>query len=246
MLTPLVALAAALLLVLAGALLRRRGLVLAGTTAALLSLAGTTPLVGNLLVGAIERRAGPADAACAGAEAVVLLSGGLARPPRDADDFAALSPRTLERIGGLLARPDWRKRPLVIAGGGRHAIAESRVIAALLRRLGPVPDELLLEETSDTTWENARQVRTLRPALLRIALASSALHLPRARQAFEAEGFQVCDWPVHYEALPLRGPWVLWPGSSATRKTEAALHEWFGAWYYRWKAWRSAPDNASS
>jgi uncharacterized SAM-binding protein YcdF (DUF218 family) len=109
-----------------------------------------------------------------------------------------------------------------------------------------MPAELLLEETSRTTWENAQQVRLLRPALVRIALASSALHLPRARQAFEASGFQVCEWPVHYEALPLRGPWVIWPGSTATRKTEAALHEWLGSWYYRWKAWRSEAARTSS
>lgn len=246
MLTPLVIVVGGLLLLLLASVLQRRALRWLGVGAVLLGLGGTTPLVGNVLVGAIERGAGPPGAACAGAEAVVLLSGGLARPPRDDEDFAALTPRTLERVAGLMARAGWRDRPLIVAGGGQFPLPESRVIAALMRRLGPMPADVLLEQTSLTTWENAQQVRALRPGLRRIALASSALHLPRARIAFEAAGFQVCEWPVHYEALPLHGPWVLWPGSSATRKTEGALHEWVGGFYYRWKAARARSDSTSS
>jgi uncharacterized SAM-binding protein YcdF (DUF218 family) len=243
LLSPFAALLGGWLLLAAGVWWQRRAARWVGALLALAGLVGATPLVGNVLVGAIERAAPASDAACPAGEAVVLLSGGLARPPRDAEDFAALTPRTLERIGGLRRRPEWHARPLVIAGGGPYPVSEARVIAALLRRLGPMPESWLLEETSTTTWENAAQVRLLRPGLRRIVLATSALHLPRARVAFESFGFEVCGWPLHREAIEVEGPGMLWPGTSAARKTEAALHEWVGGWLYRWRAARGASSS---
>lgn len=243
-LSPFAALLLGCLLLGLGAWRRRRIPLAAGTLLLLLGLLGATPWVGNALVAAVERHAGAADAACPAGEAIVLLSGGYARAPRDADDFAALTPRTLERLAGLQRRPGWQARPLVIAGGGPHPVSEARAIAALLRRLGPMPQELLLEETSTTTWENAAQVRLLRPGLRRIVLATGALHLPRARVAFEAQGFEVCGWPLQFEAIEVAGPFMLWPGSSAARKTEAALHEIVGGWIYRWRAWRASSSSA--
>lgn len=235
---------AGLLALLLAATLRRRLLWFAGSLAIASAVLGMTPIVANALVSELEAGAGEGGR-CAESEAIVFLSGGLARPPRDAQDFAALTPGTLERVSGLLARgPD--PRPLLIAGGGPYALSEARVIATLLQRLDPAPRLMLLEESSRSTWGNAQAVRRLQPKIRRIVLATSALHLPRARIAFEAQGFQVCPWSLHREALHVRGPGAWWPGATALRKSESALHEWVGARYYAWRARRGAAPRTSS
>jgi hypothetical protein len=243
-LSPMALLLAGLLALLLAAALRRRMLWVGAGLAIASALLGMTPIVANALVAALEAGAGDGGG-CADSELIVFLSGGLARPPHDAGDFAALTPRTLERVAGLLARgPD--PRPLMIAGGGPHALSEARVIATLLQRLEPAPRPMSLEESSLTTWGNAQAVRRLQPKIRRIVLATSALHLPRARIAFEAQGFQVCAWPLHREALDVHGAGAWWPGASALRKSESALHEWVGARYYAWRARRGAAPRTSS
>lgn len=244
LLSPIALLLVGLLGLLIAAMLHRRALWLAAVLAIGVALLGMTPIVANALVAVLEADAEDGGN-CADSEAIVFLSGGLARPPRDARDFAALTPRTLERVAALLARGR-DPRPLLIAGGGPHAISEARVIAALLQRLDPHPRRLTLEESSLTTWGNAHAVRRLQPTIRRIVLATGALHLPRARIAFEAQGFQVCGWPLQREALDVRGPWAWWPGASALYKTEAALHEWVGGYYYAWRARRGAAPSTSS
>jgi uncharacterized SAM-binding protein YcdF (DUF218 family) len=244
LLSPMALLLAGIAGLLLAAAARRRALRLAASVAIIVALLGMTPWVANALVAGIE--AGAEDGGtCRDSEVIVFLSGGFARAPRGVDDFAALTPRTLERVAALLARgPD--PRPLRIAGGGPHAVSEARVIAVLLQRLDAAPRPLSLEETSRTTWGNARAVRRLQRNVRRIVLATSALHLPRAKLAFEAHGFEVCGWPLNREALGSRGPWAWWPGATALRKTEAALHEWVGRHYYAWRARRgAAPSNSS-
>jgi len=244
LLSPVALLLGGLLLLALATRLRRPRLQLAAALALVVALLGMTPIVANALVAALEADAEDGGR-CADSETIVFLSGGLARPPRDARDFAALTPRTLERVAALLARgPD--PRPLLIAGGGPYAVSESRVIATLMQRLDPAPRPMTLEESSRTTWDNARAVRRLRPTVRRIVLATGALHLPRARIAFEAQGFQVCGWPLNREALDTQGAWAWWPGATALRKTEAALHEWVGRRYYAWRARRGAAPSTSS
>jgi uncharacterized SAM-binding protein YcdF (DUF218 family) len=219
----------------------RRRLALGGLLLGLLGLAMMTPLVANALVGAIERRAGPAAGDCGPLDAVVLLSGGLQRAAGDAGDFAALTTESVARVFAFADAPR-STLPLLIAGGGPYPLAEAEVLAALLERIGVTPDERLLDTRSLNTWENAREsARLLLPDRRRIALASSALHLPRARRAFIDAGFEVCSWPLNRRYVAADGIGAFWPQSSALLKTEAALHELAGQAYYRarllWAQW---------
>lgn len=233
LLSPVTLLVAALLLVAAGWAFRQRWLWLPGATLVLLAMASMTPLLANLLVGAIESRAVPAAGDCDRLQAVVFLSGGVQRVPQSGSDVAALTPDTVARVLGLAERDGHRGLPLVISGGGPYSVAESDVIASLMQRLGVASDDVQLEPDSHTTWDSAANVRRLLPpSTTRIALASSALHLPRATLVFRAQGFSVCPWPLRSRYLAPELPWALWPQSSALRKTEAAWHELAGlAWY---------------
>jgi uncharacterized SAM-binding protein YcdF (DUF218 family) len=223
---------------------RRRRAWLSGAAAVVfLSLAAMTPIVANALVGAIEAGAeAPADG-CDEVDALVLLSGGFDRAPRDDADFAALTPESLARLFAFASRMPARV-PVLISGGGKYASAEATMLAELLRRLAPQAGTPVLETASRTTWDNAQQTRRLLPQARRIALATSALHLPRARRAFEAAGFEVCAQPLTSRYLAADGIGAWWPQASALRKSEAALHELAGDVYYRWKA-RGAGSTSS-
>lgn len=189
---------------------------------------------GKAVAGAARARDAhaPADA-CADADAVVFLSGGVQRAPATGHDLAALGPDTLARTFALLGRRIPEGVPVVVSGGGPFAVPEADVIAVLLRALDPEPPRLLLERTSRSTWDSALAVRALLPpAVERIALATSALHLPRSALVYRAAGFQVCGWPLLTQFQQVDGWGALLPQSSALRKTEAALHELVGmAWY---------------
>lgn len=236
-LSPLVALVIAGFLL---ALAKRRGLRVVGIVALLLGWLGSTPLVANLLVGSIESRAGERAGQCDNLDAVVLLTGGLLRAPSSRGDVQAINVETLQRAMALLER-DEPSLPLVIAGGGPFAFKESELVAGFVQRLAPARGIAMLETTSLNTWENATHTARLLPPPRRVALATSALHLPRARRAFETVGFTVCPWPLNRQYVPALSLGSLLPHSSAVRKTEAFIHE-LGGWLVY--GWREAPSTS--
>lgn len=241
LLSPLTwALLIALLLVLAWRRLPR-AVRACGIAMEVLALAMMSPLGANLLVKSIESRV-PSPTACKAPapSTIVVLSGGAARAPRSADDFAALNVDSIRRLFAAIKL--WRRAPgarLVISGGSWH-VPEAAVLANLAKQMG-VPATSISEETrSNTTWENARDVATLAPAVPQhIWLVSSALHLPRALGAFRAWGFEPCAWPSGslYEAPSLRLGYFL-PRSSSLDKADKAIHEWIGSLVYRLLEWK--------
>lgn len=205
-------------------------------------LALATPLGANTLLAALERRA-PVGA-CGGPEpaAVVVLAGGLRRPPRDAEDTGALNgaslQRTLDAVALVHAHP---AAELVISGGIRPGdrVAESTLMAALARRLGVAAAAIRTETASRTTWQNAQHLRAFAPPLpRRIWLVTSALHMPRSLFAFRAAGFEPCAQPGDYRAAPLREVTDLLPSGGAVATSTEALHELVGELAYRWGAAR--------
>lgn len=198
-----------------------------------------TPLGANLLVLVVEHRtkAAEADPVCNRVQAAVLLSGGLRRPAETATDFGALTDETLARIFAWQDRDatgNSPRLPLTIAGGGPFRIPEAAVMGSLLLRLDPDPQPLQLEMASANTWESAQAVRESLPqSVERIALASSALHLPRAMLAFGEAGFEVCPVVLNRHYLAVTGWTTVLPHSSSLAKSESALHEIIGEVFYR-------------
>lgn len=213
-----------------------RWLTLLAIVAGLPALGLMTPLGANLLVLAIERQVdvSPDSPVCQNLDAIVLLSGGLRRPAEAPDDFDALTPESLSRLFTFINMHRDSRLPLVIAGGGPFQIAESDVIAELLERHQQWPEAVIREVDSIATRDSASAVaELLGPGRRRIALTTSALHLPRAHFAFSQAEFTVCPWPLNRRYLKARGITALLPSSSALRKSESALHELIGMLYYR-------------
>lgn len=246
LLSPLTWLIAASL-VLLGA--RRRWLRLPAIALATLALVATTPLGANALVRLVEIDAGdPASCAAPLPEAIVVLGGGFDGDPQGADDVVALSAPSLRRLlAGAAAFARDRTARLYIAGAADERVPESRVLAALAERLGVPAAAITTEQTSMTTWENAEHLRALpQPPPTRIALVSSALHLPRALVAFRAAGFDACAIASDSAWVPPRGLGYFLPRTSALRKADAAIHEIVGMLVYRWRARQPAAASLRS
>jgi uncharacterized SAM-binding protein YcdF (DUF218 family) len=197
------------------------------------------PFGANLLVRQIESRV-PAPDACAGPApaTIVVLAAGFEREPAGTDDFNSLESDSIRRA--LAGIELWRRTPdatLVFAGGGPFATNESAALQHMAEVLGVPADSIRREGLSQTTWENAQQLRLLTPPLPeRIWLVSSAIHLPRALVAFRAAGFQPCAYASDRRYVPPGGVGYYLPQSSALIKTEAAIHEMLGEVLYRWRA----------
>lgn len=216
----------------------RRRLLIVSLFGLTLGLGLTTPLGANLLVRAIESPQPAAtveiSTACPRADAVVFLSGGLRRPPRGPEDFGALTAETLDRIVALQASTLPGELPLIVSGGGPFRTPEAEIIAALLMQMNPGSPQPMVDNVSTTTRTSALEVAGLmRHRSRRIILATSALHLPRARWTFEQAGFEVCPWPLNSRYVRVATPAGLWPQSTSLDKSERALYELLGGIYYR-------------
>ncbi|MCF7220942.1 YdcF family protein [Marilutibacter chinensis] len=217
-----------------------------------LAVLATTPLVANLLVGALEAPARGVSAVCrdAAADVAVVLAGAVDGASGDADGFSALGLTSRRRVEAAV---DWWRaapgRVLVMSGGPQQAadgggdtsrpVAAAMLMARYARRLGVAAEALRVEDGSTTTRDNARRLARLRPALPRdVVLVTSAMHVPRARYAMARAGFDACPLASDYRQVPFALPGSLIPRASALVKTEDALHEWVGMVYYRWLDWR--------
>lgn len=222
----------------------------AGVVIEVLLIVLMTPIGSEALARSLAARIPPVSACVAPQPTtVVVLAGGFDYSPRSPDDFGALRSVSLQRLFAGVAL--WRRIPdahLVVAGGGGALVREADLMANLAVQLGVPAASIELDDRSHNTWENARNVAALSPAVpRRIWLVTSPMHLPRALQAFRAWGFEPCAWPTDRRYRNVH----IWPGAfipqgSAARTASVALHELIGGWKYAWMARQHARNDTSS
>jgi len=224
-----------LLICLAGLYRGRRwafGVAAFGT--ALLVLQSLPPVAGALMA-SLEDRAGPVLQDTDGAQAIVVLSGGL---DLDAPEYGGdtAGERTLLRLryGALLARRF--DLPLLVTGGRPKDATrtEAAVMAEILEREFTVKVRWQEGESRNTAENASKSAAILRDAgVRRIVLVTQAFHMPRAVRLFRAAGLEVVPAPTQFKtaANSSLGPLDLLPQSNALRNSYFALHEWLGiAW----------------
>lgn len=247
-LSPLNWLLVALLLAVAGWRIRaRRWWFAAGFGLALVAFGTMTPLVSNTLARQLESGvATPQWCEASPPQVVVVLSGGVDRLPARASSSGVLSATSRRRIEqGIRYWKERDDRILVMSGGPTAPgwIPMSALMHDYAQRLGVPAGAMRVEDHSTTTWENARLVASMTPALpRRVALATSALHMRRSVMAFEAAGFEVCPLPADRRAIRTSLPHGLLPDIKGLEKADAALHEFVGIVHYEWLRWRSQTD----
>ena len=140
-------------------------------------------------------------------QAIVILGGGVLP---EAPEYGApqLGPHSMERLryGAWLARRSGK--PLAFSGGlgWGNGTAQSEAEASVARRVLREDYGLALrwmEDRSRDTAENAdRSAQLLQPAgIHRIALVTSALHMPRAAAEFRRAGFEVLPAPTGFPSV---------------------------------------------
>lgn len=228
-----------LLLCLLGLVLARKrpriGIAL-GLSGVVLLTALSTGLVARQLAQPLESQNPPLSAASRlDVQAIVILGGGRLQsaPEYGHRDVPSLVTQARLRYGAALQRRSGL--PVLVSGGapdGRQ-VSEAALMAQLLREDLQVPVRWI-EQGSDDTAGNARlSAHMLQAAgIHRIALVTDALHMPRARRAFEVAGLQVLPAPTVFAGHSWSALWYWLPNAKALQVSYYALHEWLGlAWY---------------
>ncbi len=236
-----------LLLLLAGLLLRRRGLI---WTALVLFWVCSTPLLSDLSARALENGAERVEAtSMPTADAIVVLSEGREVAP----GVAAMSEWTDgDRFWGGIALFKAGKAPLLVFTGGwspgqPNAKPEGEVLIGYAKALGVPSKALRTTGLVVNTAEEAQAVTTLLGRQVidgnglaqstKVLLVTSAYHMPRAQRLFERAGLTVIAYPVDFQVQASRHLSVMdfVPSARAFKATEMAWRETIGRVYYEFK-----------
>ena len=170
-------------------------------------------------------------------DAVVVLGGGRQRhSPEYPGDQVSYHALWRLRYGVRLARQ--QQLPIIISGGTvrpYETVSEAAIAAKLLAEEFDFTN-VLLEERSRNTWENAQYTAALleEKGIQRVILVSHAYHLRRAQLAFEQAGVDIVPMPTGFLSRSTNGwidDWL--PHTLALSRSRVALHEYIGlAVYY--------------
>jgi uncharacterized SAM-binding protein YcdF (DUF218 family) len=171
-------------------------------------------------------------------EAIVLLGGGVMSGAPDEGGQPSLPDESLKRT--VYAFTLFRRLgvPIIVSGGtvweSGGSISEADAEAATLSMLG-VPEKFIIKEGhSRSTWENAREVSGLlvsRPGE-RVALVTSAYHMPRAVLAFTRAGVSTVPAPTDYKSQSGVAFNESLPNWDSLASCFKALHEYLGVVEY--------------
>lgn len=208
--------------------------------AAGLVLLGTNNALVNEALLAWEKPPVPLSAV-APADAVVLLTG-ITSGRKSPHDRVYLQQGADRLTSALWLYRAGRARRIIITGGSgavlRVANTESKDLATLLR-LAAVPEkDILLEEYSRNTRENAKFTQELlakHPDIKSLVLVTSAFHQRRALGCFAKVGLHPQPFPADFRATDRRWTPDYWlvPDIDALGRWSLLLHELAGYCIYK-------------
>ena len=194
------------------------------------------PTTSDALRGAIELGAGPRTLTDLPHQPVaIVLGGGVSgpRPPMRPDPDLGSAADRLWHAARLYHAG---KTPKLLLSGGTTRTgdgSEAQAMRRFLLDMGVPNSAIWLEDASINTASNAQHTaQLLRDQQITSALlVTSALHMPRARAAFEHAGIQVYPAPTDFEVIPM--PLELHrflPDASALLGSSRAFKELIGLW----------------
>lgn len=242
------------LLMAIGLLLRRRfplgGRVLTGAAIIALFILSTTAGA-RLFVRPLEQLTAPLQVLHnTGAQAIVVLAAGRVRDApeydgRDIPDYVALARL---RYAARLQRAT--KLPVLVTGGNGSlddtSWSKADAMAAALRDDFGIPVKWT-EGKSRNTNENATfSAALLRPdAVRRVLLVTDAMHMARARTAFQRAGLDVVAAPtLFFSHAPLTAG-AYFPSAEGLRQSWYAVYELLGIAWYRMRYHDPLPESAA-
>ena len=112
-------------------------------------------------------------------------------------------------------------------------VMEADVMADVAMRLGFPAKDIVIENRSRNTWENAEAVQKLLPGRT-IILVTSAFHMRRSVGMFKKQGFSILAAPVGYRSLTRHGSYTDYlPQAAALEISSTAIAEYLSlSWYW--------------
>ncbi len=137
-------------------------------------------------------------------DAVVVLGGGL-KEAGTLRPVVELSDESRQRtICGVQLYQQGVAPRLLLTGGDARVFGSGTKEATAMQewaiQVGVPSHALVLEDRSRTTYENALESKRLLGSGTRIALVTSAYHIPRAAAVFARQGFDVFPFPCGFHA----------------------------------------------
>ncbi|VVB88614.1 Uncharacterised protein [uncultured archaeon] len=174
---------------------------------------------------------------------IVILGGGI-YPPDGLRKSPEASGTTYSRLfNGVKVFKQSSAKVLVLSGAGSVSNeSEAEVMKNLAIMLGVPEDKIITETKSNNTLEQAIEIAELFPPSenKRIGIVTSALHMPRAVQAFQ-EKFpkkDIVPIPVGYiSSSPEYSLNSFIPAADAFMTSTDAIHEEIGMIWYHFLAW---------
>jgi uncharacterized SAM-binding protein YcdF (DUF218 family) len=198
------------------------------------------PAFSHLALGSLEWQYPPVERRPADADAIVVLSAGVfATGPTGSE--AAMDEDSLRRCRhAARLYHQGGPCPVLVSGGKVDPDSPEPACARLMRdrlvELGVRPEDLIVEDASRNTYENAVESGTLlrQRGLTRPVLVADAVDLFRAVRCFRKQDVE----PVPSASFYRAGHFV-WssaaflPSPGAVRGCQRVWHEWAGVLWYR-------------
>ncbi len=202
--------------------------------------------VSNTLVYSLENQyQSPSEDVMATVDIVVILGGGIYSSDELRKSPEASGATYSRLFNGVKIFKQSRAKALVLsgAGGEQSNESEAEVMKNLSILLGVPEDKIITESKSQNTMEQAIELAKLYPPAenKRIGIVTSALHMPRAVQAFQEKFTKenIVPIPVGYIYSPPEYSLINFiPTADAFTTSSDAIHEEIGMIWYRFLAWR--------
>lgn len=170
--------------------------------------------------------------------AMVVLGGGISASPFSTEPGLISFSRLVEAVSIYQKAKSMGITYTVFVSGGvtsSSTVSEAMQFKQLLIQMGVPSEQIVTEDKSRNTFENARFLAPLlkKYQFSSIVLVTDATHMKRAKKDFECFNFSVTTAPSSYP-----WPYVSWkPVSYNLTILDIAMHEIAGAWefsLYRW------------
>ena len=217
---------------------RSRAVILAGIFLGLLYFL-STPLAGFLAMRTLEGSYLSANVVPGPSDTIVVLSGSMQRDD-ELGEQVRVGPETFYRCYHAVHLYQKAGRCRLVLTGGKVDTSEpgpalAKVMQDFVTELGVQADDVVCEDQSSTTYQNALFSKDLldHPSGGRIFLVTDAVHMPRAIFSFEAQGVTVIPAPCNFHARRFELTCAdFLPSTKAAADVSYAAHEWVGlAWY---------------
>jgi uncharacterized SAM-binding protein YcdF (DUF218 family) len=199
--------------------------------------------IGSLLLLPLEERFPPPVSLPERLDGILVVGGGVDPGLSRAHGQVTLTSAGARVLAGIALARRHPEAKLVLLGGEGSLLpigfAEARATLPLVLEEGIPASQIVLEERSRSTHENAVYAKELlqpRPGSHWV-LVTSAYHMPRAVGVFRAAGWEAIPWPVDFRVDPRAGLYPDFDLLGGLTAGTLAGKEWLGLLGYRLMGW---------